>query len=134
TMKRILTAVVLIPLVLVLILWGPLWLLMLAAWIVAELALHEYLNLVDASGSHPPRWLAMAYCAVLFAVAYWSAGFLLPALGISALIFLGVCAFRSPLERVLNDAACGFFGLVYVAFPLALAPLLTTQENGIAQL
>ena len=28
------------------------------------------------------------------------------------------------------DAAAGFFGLIYVAFPLVLAPLLTVQENG----
>ena len=133
-MKRILTAVILIPLVVGLILWGPFWLLILAAWIIAELALHEYLSLAEASGSRPPRWLAVIYCAILFAVGYWVPAFLLPALGIGALVFLGICSLRSPLEKVLSDAACGFFGLIYVAFPLVLAPLLTTLENGIAQL
>ncbi|MHB1672627.1 MAG: phosphatidate cytidylyltransferase [Acidobacteriaceae bacterium] len=129
-MKRILTAVVLIPLVLALILWGPLWLQMLAAWIVAELALHEYLALADASGARVPRWLVLVCCALLFAVAYWQPALLLAAMGISALVLLGVCSLRSPVERILPDTAAGFFGLIYVAFPLVLAPMLTLQENG----
>jgi phosphatidate cytidylyltransferase len=133
-MKRILTAVVLIPLIVVLIFWGPLWLLLLAAGVIAELALHEYLKLAAASGVFPPRWLAMAYTPVLFWVAWWMPAYLLATLGICALIFFVVCAFQSPLERVLQDAAGGLFGIVYVVFPLVLAPLLTTQENGIAQL
>jgi phosphatidate cytidylyltransferase len=133
-MKRILTAVILIPLVLVLILWGPLWLQMLAAWIIAELALYEYLVLADASGARVPRWLVLVCCALLFAVAYWEPAFLLAALGIFALVMLGICCLRSPLERILADAAAGFFGLIYVAFPLVLAPMLTVQENGTALL
>ncbi len=129
-MKRILTAVILIPLVVTLILWGPLWLQMLAAWIIAELALHEYLVLADASGARVPRWLVLVWCAALFAVAYWTPPLLLAAVGIAALTLLGVCSLRSPLERILPDAAAGFFGLIYVALPLVFAPLLTVQENG----
>ncbi|HTU50932.1 MAG TPA: phosphatidate cytidylyltransferase [Acidobacteriaceae bacterium] len=133
-MKRILTAVILIPLVLALILWGPLWLQMLSAWIIAELALREYLVLADASGARVPRWLVMAWCAALFAVAYWTPPLLLAAVGISALTLLGVCSLRSPLERILPDAAAGFFGLIYIALPLLFAPLLTVQENGVSLL
>lgn len=133
-MKRILTAVILIPLILALILWGPLWLQMLAAGAIAELALYEYLAIADASGTRSPRWLVLLCCAVLFAVAYWIPLFLLPAIGIFALVLLAVCSLRSPLDQVLSDAALGFFGLMYVAFPLVLAPLLTTQESGTAQL
>ena len=133
-MKRILTAVILIPLVLALVLWAPLWLQMLAAGAIAELALYEYLALADASGKRSPRWLVLLCCAVLFAVAYWIPLFLLPAIGIFALVLLAVCSLRSPLDQVLSDAALGFFGLMYVAFPLVLAPLLTTQESGTAQL
>ncbi len=129
-MKRILTAVILIPLVLVLILWGPLWLQMLAAWIIAELALHEYLVLADASGMRVPRWPVIVCCGLLFVVAFWASTYLLPALGIFALVLLGACSLRSSLDRMLADAAAGFFGLIYVAFPLVLAPLITEQENG----
>ena len=133
-MKRILTAVILIPLVLILILWGPLWLQTLAAFGVAELALYEYLVLADASGAQSPRWLVLTCCAVVFAVSYWMPTFLLPAMGIFALTLLGICSLRSPLNRVLADAASGLFGLMYVALPLVLAVLILTQENGPAQL
>jgi phosphatidate cytidylyltransferase len=133
-MKRILTAVVLIPLVLVLILWGPLWLQMLAAWAIAELALYEFLSLAESYGMRSPRMLVMLCCTFLFAAAYWLPAFLLPTFGIFALVLLGICALRSPLNRILGDTAAGFFGLIYVAFPLVMAPLITTQENGTAQL
>jgi phosphatidate cytidylyltransferase len=133
-MKRILTAVVLIPLVLVLILWGPLWLQMLAAWAIAELALYEYLSLAESYGLRSPRMLVMLCCTLLFAAAYWLPAFLLPTFGILALVLLGICALHSPLNRILGDTAAGFFGLIYVAFPLVMAPLITTQENGAAQL
>lgn len=133
-MKRILTAVILIPLMLALIFWGPLWLQMLAALGIAELALYEYLGLASASGAQAPRWLTLGCCAILFGVAYWTPLFLLPAMGIFALTLLGVCSLRSPLNRVLADTAAGFFGLMYVAFPLVLAPLIAARENGTAQL
>ena len=133
-MKRVVTAVVLIPLVVLLILKAPYWLQMIVAGIVGEFALHEYLNLADHTGARVPRWLVLLFGALLFAVVFWAPGFLLPALGIFALMLFGVCVLRSPLERVLVDTSFSFFGLVYVAYPLALAPLLTTQENGAALL
>ena len=133
-MKRIVTAAILVPLVLALILWGPLWLMMLAAWVVAELALYEYIGLADGFGLRTPRPPVLLCCAGLFATGYWLPGFVLPALGISALVLLAICALASPLSRVLGDTAAGFFGLMYIAYPLLVAPLITTQENGAAQL
>lgn len=133
-MKRILTAVLLIPLVLVLILWGPLWLQTLAAWGIAELALYEYLSLCEGYGLRCPRWLPLTGCTLLFAVSFWMPAFLLAAMLLSALAFLGICTLLSPLNRVLGDATSAFFGLAYVVFPLVLAPMITTQENGTSQL
>lgn len=133
-MKRILTAVVLIPLVLALILWGPLWLQMLLACVVAELALHEYMAMAQVSGVQSPQWFVHLSCALLFVVAYWSSAFLLPTLGMFALALLGICSLRSPLERILAETAGGFFGLMYIAFPMLLAPLIAAQENGTADL
>lgn len=130
-MKRVLTGIVLISLILLLVLDAPYWLQILAACGIAELALHEYLVLADASGTQVPRWLVLLCAATLFAVIYRIPGFLLPALGIFGVLLLGVCALRSPTERVLADTSFSFFGLIYVAYPLALAPLLLTQqENG----
>jgi phosphatidate cytidylyltransferase len=38
--------------------------------------------------------------------------------------------FRSPLIQVLPDTAQGLFGLIYIAYPLTLMPLLWKQEDG----
>ncbi|MGC9291906.1 MAG: phosphatidate cytidylyltransferase [Acidobacteriaceae bacterium] len=133
-MKRVWTAAILAPLVLLLILKGPNWLLMVAAGVVAELALYEYLVLADASGARLPRWLVLVCGGGLFVIVYWAPGFLLPALSTFAMLIFGVCALRSPLHRILPDTSFSLFGLMYVSYPLVLAPLLTTQENGTALL
>ena len=39
-------------------------------------------------------------------------------------------AFRSPLIQILPDTAQGLFGLIYIAYPLTLIPLLWSKENG----
>jgi phosphatidate cytidylyltransferase len=133
-MKRVWTAAILAPLVILLIFMAPFWLLLVAAGVVAELALYEFLSLANASGAHTPRLLVMACGALLFAVAAWTTGLLLPALSTFAMLIFGVCALRSPLHRVLADASFSIFGLLYVSFPLVLVPLLTTQEDGAALL
>ena len=133
-MKRIVTAAILIPLVLLLILGAPYWLQVLCAACVGELALHEYLVLADASGTQSPRVLVLACGAALFAIVYWMPGFLWSALGIAALLLLGICTLRSPVFRVLADTSYSFFGLVYVVYPLTLMLLLLSQENGAALL
>ncbi len=133
-MKRIVTAALLIPLVLLLVLGAPYWLQVLAAACVGELALHEYLVLADTSGTQSPRVLVLVCGAALFAVVYWMPGLLLPALGACGLLLLGVCTLRSPLFRVLADTSYSFFGLFYVIYPLTLMLLLLSQENGAALL
>lgn len=133
-MKRVLTAVVLVPVVLAIVLWGPLWLLMLAAWLIAELALAEYLTLTSASGLNVPGWLIQVCCTVLFLVGYWAPTLILPVLWLFAMVLFGACTLRSSLPRALADSSGGFFGLIYVAFPLVIAPLITTHQSGVARL
>ena len=56
-MKRVLTAVVLIPVVLLLVFRAPLWLFALAVAGIIIVALHEYLNIAEAAGIKPFRRL-----------------------------------------------------------------------------
>ena len=129
-MKRVVTAVVLIPLVLLLIFEAPFWLITPVVAIVAELALWEYLALADASGAKTPRIAVMIAIALLFVVVFRRPDFLGPLLGALALGLFIVCAFRSPLKRVLPDTAYSVFGMLYVGVPLTTLPLLSEQENG----
>jgi phosphatidate cytidylyltransferase len=133
-LKRIVTAAILIPLVLALILFGPLWLLMLTAWAVAELALQEYLPLAGLTGAGGLRRPVMVCCAFLFLVAYWFPSLLLAGYGLSATVLFTMAAATLPMDRVLRDTAAAVFGLVYIGLPMIFAALLTARENGTAQL
>lgn len=129
-MKRVLTAIVLVPLVLWLVFKGPIWLVSLVVCAVAELALWEYLSLADALGAKTPRIAAMIGVAVLFYVNFERPGFVAPVLGAITLALLIVCAFRSPLNRVLPDAGSSVFGVLYIGWTLTTLPLLFAQEDG----
>jgi len=129
-MKRIATAAVLIPLVLLLIFEGPTWLITVVSALVAELALWEYLTLADATGSKTPRIATMVAVGVVFACIFRRPDFLGPVLGALGLALFIICAFRSPLNRVLPDTAYSVFGVLYIGLPLAILPLLSEQENG----
>ena len=129
-MKRVATAAVLVPLVLLLIFLGPTWLITLVALLVAELALWEYLALANAAGAKTPRVATMFAVALLFACIFRRPDFLGPLLGALALALFILCAFRSPLNRVLPDTTFSVFGVLYIGVPLTTLPLLSEQENG----
>lgn len=128
--KRVLTAVVLIPLVLLLIFKGQFWLITLAAAAIAELAAWEYLGLADATGAKTPRVTTGICIAILFAFTFFRPDYVGPLLGGLTFAIFIVCAFRSPLVRVLPDAAYSVFGLLYIGWSLTTLLLLWSQENG----
>jgi phosphatidate cytidylyltransferase len=130
-MKRILTAVLLILAVVLLIFLGQLWMLTLAAGLVAELAAYEYLTLANATGARIPLWWLLTATALLFYVTYYRpTEAQLPVLSALALVLLAWVGFRGALDRVLPDAAMGLFGLVYVAYPLTLIPMIWNRDDG----
>lgn len=59
-MKRILTALVLVPTVMYLVLGAPQWLFLAAVAIVASLCFYEYLGIAGAYYLKPPAWLGFA--------------------------------------------------------------------------
>ncbi|WP_158943995.1 phosphatidate cytidylyltransferase [Granulicella sp. S190] len=141
-MKRILTALVLILVVFALIFFGQLWMITLFSAIVAELAAYEYLKLAsvgaEAHGATlriPSWWMAvgtaLAFVVTLPNVPVESQ---LPVLSGLTLILFAWNGFRAPLMQVLPDTAQGLFGLIYIAYPLTLVPLLWKQEDGPALL
>ena len=137
-MKRILTAIVLILAVFALIFFGQLWMITLAAAIIAELATYEYLKLAAVGAeSHgaqlriPIWWMALG-TALAFVVTL--TGFpveaQLPVLSALTLVLFAWNGFRAPLIQVLPDTAQGLFGLIWIAYPLTLIPLLWKKEDG----
>ncbi len=131
-MKRIVTAALLIFIVVLLIFRGQPWMLTLASALIAELAAYEYLRLANTSGARIPAWWMLFGTAVvfLFTLPNFHNEAELPALSALALFLLAWTGFREPLDRVLPDAARGLFGLVYVAYPLTLIPMIWSRPEG----
>ena len=137
-MKRIVTALVLILAVFALIFFGKLWMITLAALLVAELAVVEFLSLARVGAeAHSARlriplpWMIVA-TAGLFAVTLPSfpVDAQLPVISFLTLALFAWNGFRSPAIQVLPDTAQGLFGLIWIAYPLTLIPLLWKQEDG----
>jgi phosphatidate cytidylyltransferase len=131
-MKRVITAVVLIPVVFALVFLPPHWqgLFVAATAAVAALAGWEYLGLAKALGADPPKIPVVVATVTLFAAAYQWPDQVAPTLGILSLLLLLWCTFLSPIHRVLPDASSSVFGLLYTGFSLVSLPALRQQSNG----
>ena len=140
-MKRIVTATVLILVVFSLIFFGQLWMITLAAALVAEFAAYEYLllanhNVPPGEGRIPVWWMVLGTALLFLAtLPNWPLEAQFPLLsGLAVLLFAwnGLRAHTETLYSVLPGTAQGIFGLIYVAYPLTLVPLLWKQEDGTA--
>jgi phosphatidate cytidylyltransferase len=142
--KRVLTAVILIPIVVLALFRAPLWLFTLLVLGVALLAAKEYLGIVSAQGFRPMVVASYILLTLLFAICYcvtWLftsspagpiLGFpLFPLFAISSpLIFLLLSLARNPISQALPDAAISYLVLPYVGFTLGLLPMLKEFLNG----
>lgn len=131
-MKRVLTAVVLIPVVLVLVFLPPQWHWLFTAGTaaVAALAAWEFLGLAQNTGAQPPRVPVLLAILALFA-AYTEWPDQLPTiLGILSLGLLIYCAFTSPTATTLADTASSVFCLIYTGLTLITVIAIHEQANG----
>jgi phosphatidate cytidylyltransferase len=129
-MKRIITALILIPLVISLVFLAPDWAVTLAVGAVAMLAAWEYMGIAQATDAKPPRVATLVAIGLLFAVSYHWPDKLSTALGALSLALLIYCAFASPVERVLRDSASSVFCLIYTGLTLITLPSLRSAEDG----
>ena len=151
-MKRVLTAVILIPLVVIALFKAPLWLFTLLVFGVSVLASHEYFGIVKAQGYRP--FQVMSYVLLTFSFGVFAflanltsprnevlnpsmahTGYLfiwaVPLLALWAPLLLLLAGLRrDPLSQSLPDAAISYMLLPYVGFTLGLLPLLQATHNG----
>jgi len=146
TRKRVATAVVLIPFVVGIVLWGSTAIVALAVGLVTLLALFEYFALGEAIGHRAYR-LWTASCALLLIYVQWLMGDVptyklsggivayqriswfsngLPSIEAALFLFvLGIAALtlatKRPLVEALPSAGMSASGLILVAFPLSYA-------------
>ena len=141
--KRIATAVVLIPLVLLLVLKAPLYVLALVAGAVTLLTVAEFLRLVEHYQVRPLNWVTYVYVAAFFlfvtvatsnhtplvettAMMYG----LIIAAALAPFLFLSVAMRRSELAGGYPAAAASVFAYAYIAVPMALLVQIRQQPAG----
>jgi len=148
-MKRVLTAVALVPVVLLVVFWAPLWLFALVTAAIIVLALHEYLGIAEAAGTKPIRWLA--YIAALLPIAHMLVTLLVSSLArdhrrywfyppgdallfdwvqmalLAPVLFGALLVFRKDLRGGLASAAASVFGLLYVGASLSVLIVLRAK-------
>jgi phosphatidate cytidylyltransferase len=137
-MKRILTAAILIPLVLLAVFRTPLWLFLLITLLVAMTATFEYLGIAANYGFEPFRLLTYIYTAALFTVYYYAQGFGGGAMVSGILLLFLFAPFllmtsamgREDLKAALPGAAMSYLALPYIALPLLLLALLRDFARG----
>jgi len=133
-LKRVLTAVVLIPIVLILVLRAPVPVLALVTAAVALLAIHELLKLSEAYAIHPQRWPTYIFIAIPSATPLLStSGFAYIALSAAVLapfLFLSIGMHRAELASAFPAAMVSTFSFAYIALPLAALVQLREQWQG----
>jgi phosphatidate cytidylyltransferase len=131
-MKRVLTAVILIPIVLGLVFFTSKfqWVFTLSVAAVAALAGWEIMGLAERGGAKPPRVAVVVALLALFAGNYfWPDGTTL-IFGILCLALLLYCTFSRPVEQMVADSAACVFCMFYAGFTLLALPALHEQANG----
>jgi phosphatidate cytidylyltransferase len=142
-LKRIATAVVLIPIVLALILRAPVSVLALFAAIVALLSIHEFLKLTESYGVQPMAWPTHLFAALFFLMLAIGGGRDTPLLSTGKfLVVLGLAAAIAPfifLTRAMREgelgnrypaAAASVFAFAYIALPMGMLVQLRQQWAG----
>jgi phosphatidate cytidylyltransferase len=139
--KRIATAVVLIPIVLLLVLRAPLSVLALVTAAIALLTVHEFLKLTEAYGVQPFWKTTYVFVGLFFVFLAISAGTPLLATGffiyavavassLAPFVFLTLAMRRDQLPGAYSAAAASVFAFVYIALPLGFLVNLRQQFGG----
>ena len=141
-MKRVATAAVLIPIVLVLVLRAPVPLLAAVVAVVAVATLREYLALAQHYNIEPVRMpvYVVAVLALVALAAQSGENYLVTtsqmlfgiavAAVLSAFLFLAIAMRREPLAQGFPAAAASSLGFLYIVVPLAMMVQLRQQGSG----
>jgi phosphatidate cytidylyltransferase len=142
-LKRIATAVVLIPIVVLLVLRAPVPLLAAVTAVIALLTIHEFLKLTESYGVQPVRLPTYIFVGLFFlllaansgqekpllstAIFIYALGF---ASAIAPFLFLTIAMRRTELSTGYPAAAASVFSFTYIALPLGMLVQLRQQWAG----
>jgi len=126
-MKRVLTGLVTISVVLFLVLVPPDWAFALSVGVVSALAAEEFMSLGAARGvGRPGKWFAV-FVGLVGASFFGGAEWVLTSVALAALVLLTVTMFSGSLETALGRSAIGLGAILYCGFTLGFVVLLPRE-------
>jgi phosphatidate cytidylyltransferase len=142
-LKRIATAIVLIPIVLLLVLRAPVPVVAVVCAAVALLTVQEFLKLTESYGVKPFRWPTYIFTGLFFLLLAVSASGQTPQLSavqftlvsafacaISPFLFLALAMRRQQMSTGYPAAAASAFAFAYIALPMGMLVQLRQQWAG----
>ncbi len=142
-LKRIATAVVLIPIVMLLVLRAPVPVVAVVAGVVALITVHEFLKLIESYGVQPLRLPTYIFIGLLFLLLAANAASETPQLStlkfvlglsfataLAPFIFLTIAMRRGEMSSAYPAAAASAFAFAYIALPMAMLVQLREQWAG----
>jgi len=130
-MKRVLTALILFPLISYVVLWSPSGAVLVVTAAVALLCFYEYTGIAAAYQSAPASWLASlpGYAAGLLILALPSGGGALLTAVAAALVALSLALRADDLRAGVVRAAFLLLGILYIFGCWRFAPLLAARSR-----
>jgi phosphatidate cytidylyltransferase len=126
-MKRVLTAVVAIPIVLAITLFAPDWAFALSAGLVSAFAAEEFLSLGATKNiGRPGKWFVLPV-GLVAASFIGGPEWVMTSVGLAAILLLSVTTFSGVIVTALGRAAIGLGAIVYCGFTLGFLVLLPRE-------
>src|SRR5215510_3292643 len=126
-MKRVLTAAVAIPVVVLITIFSTDWIFASAVGLTCALAVEEFLTLADKKGiGRPGRWFVVP--AALVAVSFvGGAAWVLSILVFALLTLMITAIFSKPVETALGSVGMGLGAMVYCSITLGFLVMLPRE-------
>ena len=131
-MSRIISGLILFPLVVILLIFGNIYVVDAVFAVVALLAMNEYFNAFKEK-ANPVKWIGYIACILIAFIHLIPVDKVITILGIGLpvvflLLFLQVII--TNMKTSYNDIAITFFGICYIVVFMLFLPLLIGKENG----
>ena len=131
-LKRILTSVIGLPLVVIILIVGNVYIMDMVLLAIAVICMKEYLGVVEKV-SHPLKWIAYISTIMVFIVAFLSKEMSMTIVAFSIPILLLILFLKviiTDMETTFKDVAYTFLGICYVTFCIMFLSLIRGLEYG----
>ena len=126
-MKRVFTAAIAVPIVLLITIFSPDWFFALAVGLVCALAVDEFLALAETKGiGRPDRWF-LAPAALVGVAFIGGAGWVMTFFVSTTVALMTVTVFSEPIETALGRVAAGLGSVAYCSLTLGFLLLIPRE-------